>query len=220
MPAPFTIDSPAGAPLATFDTAGNLILAGGVAVYGGQANPAAVTPSPWPAPHPDVLAAAEVILPRNVVGASVSLATGVIAFTYFTAQKTAVATSIKTNSGSVAAVTQTTALLGLYSSDASGNLTLLAATANTPALWAATFTTYVTPLTTPFSRAAGQRYALAVLSVAATTPQLSGANVAYGSDIPPLCMNSAGGQAALPAAIGFLSLQATAFVQVEAELQS
>jgi hypothetical protein len=118
---------------------------------------------------PDALSSGEATMPREVVLATTSLSTGTLRLSYFTAVKTETITQVRTYSGSAAAATPTLCKMGVYSVDASGNLTLLAATANDTALWAAANTTYTRSLTTSFTKVAGQRYAAAQLCVTAGT---------------------------------------------------
>lgn len=105
---------------------------------------------------------------------------GTIRFNYFTAKKTETTTQVRVSSGSTAAgATPTLVKIGLYSVDGSGNLTLVASTASTTSMFAATNTAYTTAWAAPYAKVAGQRYALAYLVVtAAVLPTSVGFTIA------------------------------------------
>lgn len=201
MPQPYTVVNPVtGAAVLTVDGAGNVYAAGQVQ---GLAAPGsgALGPAPWPAPNSDALLTGELVMHRQLAQTAPQLVGGQVWFTYFTAARTATAVSIATASGATAGAALTTAQVGLYSSDPSGDLTLLAASAvNVAGLWSATFTQYTTPLTQPVARTAGQRYALAVLAAGTTMPTVQGCFCTFTGVTPPVATLLAG-QAALPAFI-------------------
>ncbi len=112
---------------------------------------------------------------RKNRGDSATLTSGSMVLTFFTSSRAENVTSIRMICGGVAAVTPTLIRFGLYSIAANGDGTLVAATdgADTTALAAAN-TTYTRNLTATYGKLAGQRYAIAALSVAATAGSLIG----------------------------------------------
>jgi hypothetical protein len=104
------------------------------------------------------------------------LQASVLSLHYFTAKKTDRVATVRMITGSfAAAATPTLARIGIYSVAPNGDLTLVGSTANDTALFAAAFTLYQKPLTTPFVKVAGQRYAVGPVVVsAAAMPSLLG----------------------------------------------
>lgn len=122
-----------------------------------------------------VLSSGEATMPRGEVQSNVTLTSGTVRLSYFTATKTETVNNIKGYTASTAAgATPTLCRLGLYSVDSSGNLTLVASCANDTTLFAATTTAYTKALSTPYLKVAGQRYAIGAIVVtgaaAPTTP--------------------------------------------------
>lgn len=210
MPQPETGQGqPAGNGLWTFDANGNLVLAGVLTQYG-QPQPGGSVAAPlWPPPNPDLLTFGETVMDRAVAGAGPGLVSGTLQLSYFTAAKAGTTSTVQTFTSGTAAAGLTTAQVGLYVSDRLGNLTLAAASvANVAGLWQSTFANFTTPLVTPFTRAAGQRLALAVLAAGTTAPALQGINLQYLS-VPPVRAMALAGQASLPATIAATALAAT-----------
>lgn len=105
-----------------------------------------------------------------------ALVSGTVGLTYFTATKTETITQLAMHSTGQAAVGTTLARYGVYS--VNGNdVTLIASTPNDVALFAAGFTRYPKALSSPWNKIAGQRYAIAVLVLAATMPSMMCGNV-------------------------------------------
>jgi hypothetical protein len=155
------------------------------------------------------LTSGETVLPRTNIAGGTVLASGRVQFSYFTATKTEVCTQLGSlTNNTLAAPTPTVCQMGLYSVDASGNLTSVAITANDTAMWASTFTQYNKTVTS-FTKQAGQRYAFAVLIVtAASAPNLFGYNgtIAYSGLAPVLCKAVSGQSSLLSSyAVGTLS---------------
>lgn len=104
-----------------------------------------------------------------------------------------------------ATTTPTSAYLGLYSVDVSGNLTQVAVTANTVAL--GTNALHKLPLITPVSLVAGQAYAVAFLTVGGNFNFATGAAGIWiglvNNTIRPqhACYATAGGFTTLPASV-------------------
>lgn len=148
---------------------------------------------------PDALSGAlESILDRRQL-TSVGFSSGQLRFTHFTAQKSGTVNSLRVYTGSTAAAaTPTLCRLGLYAyDDASATYTFLGATANDTTLFAAAGTQYTKALTASVNKVAGQRYALGLLVVSATTmPNLLGIPTGGSQDstdgVPRLSANWAG----------------------------
>ncbi len=131
------------------------------------------------APGPDGLTSGESTIPRRDVTATTAASgTQNLRLTYFTAKKTEPITQVRVPSGSTAAgATPTLARVGIYTVDSSGNLTLVASTANDTALFAASSTEYVKSLSASFTKQRGTRYAVGILVVtSATAPTFLGHN--------------------------------------------
>lgn len=145
--------------------------------------------------------------------ASITMSSGVLRFGYFTARRTATVTALRINSGSTAAgATPTLVRAGLYSVDASGNLTLMSAITSDTTLLAAALNTYSRNLAANQTVVAGQRYAIGVIVVtAATAPTLVGclASTAGENSISPQLCSVITGQTDLPASITAGSLSTT-----------
>lgn len=101
---------------------------------------------------------------------------GQMRLSYFTPNRTRTLTTSLSYAGSTAAgATPTVCRVGLYSVASSGDITLVASTANDTALWASINTEYPKDFSAPYTVTAGQRYALGVLVVSgATIPSFSG----------------------------------------------
>jgi hypothetical protein len=105
-------------------------------------------------------------MPRGEVQSNVTLTSGTLRLSYFTATKTETINNIKGFTASTAAgATPTLCRLGLYSVDSSGNLTLVASCASDTTMFAATTTVYSRALSAPYLKVAGQRYAVGALVV-------------------------------------------------------
>jgi hypothetical protein len=147
-------------------------------------------------------------------------ASGSVRLTYFTATASGTLSSLRMVTGGTAAgATPTLCRMAIYSVAANGNLTLLAATANDPTLFAAANTAYARATTAPFAVVAGQRYAIGVLVVtAAALPTflgnaLPGTYAATLLGLDPRITGAYSGQTDLPATIttDLLATMATVF---------
>ncbi len=142
---------------------------------------------------------------RLLVNSSSTLATQNLRLTYFTARKTETITQLRTATTTTAAgATPTIVRMGVYSVDASGNLTLVASTANDTSLLAAASTVYTKTLSVFWNKVAGNRYAIGILVVtAATAPTILGNALMNGAEMgrsPRIC-GVVSGQADLPASV-------------------
>lgn len=152
------------------------------------------------AQDPNLLTTGEEVLPRDLVtNDSGNLDTGTVFFSYFTARKTEMITQVMTCTGGQAAAALTLARIGIYSASG-GTLTLVASTANDTALWASTFTPYTKALSAGFNKVAGTRYAVALLAVGTTMPQLEYVAVRFSTaGSAPIIQGQLAAQANLPA---------------------
>lgn len=123
------------------------------------------------------------LFPRHAPDASISVVSGRVSFSFFTADKSFTASKVRARSRGTAAASVTLIRFGLYSVAADGAGTLVASTANDTALFAATFTEYTKNLSATYDVVQGQRYAAGWL-VVATTP-----GVYY--SVPPAYINVA-----------------------------
>lgn len=137
---------------------------------------------------------------------------GDLRLTGFTALHTETCNNITSYTGGGAGATLTLCRMGVYQVDpTTGNLTLLAATANDPTLWTATNTRYVRPLTTQFNKVANTPYMLGWICVGTTLPQIvmsAVSNLSFfipaQNQIPPAC-GKIQGQSDLPLTIPYSS---------------
>lgn len=157
---------------------------------------------------------------REITSTGATQTAGFLRLTYFTAEKTETINSVRTLSGSTAAVGATLCRVGVYSVAANGDLTLVASTANDTALWSATSTPYGKNFTAPFTKRKKQRYAVGTLVVGATTaPNLMGQSQLLAAEAaqPPRLCGSVSGQTDLPSSIANTSVSDTT-IQVYAAL--
>jgi hypothetical protein len=153
-------------------------------------------------------AGAEAPYPRIYMQSTAQLTTGDLQFGVWRAASTASCGHVLTCTAGTAMATATYAAIGVYSVDASGNLTQVATTGDLhTTIWAATFTGYNVPFTSSFTRVAGQLYALGVLVTATTTPILYGQTGQAvfsqfgGTNFLPWSAGALTGQVALPASV-------------------
>lgn len=157
-----------------------------------QVNPYAAEP----------LQSGEALYARYANNSTISLASGQVAFTFWTAVKSESCSHVSTQTEGTAASGLTYAAVGIYTIDQSGNLTLAASTGDLHAsLWTSIFTSYTSALTTPFVKTAGSRYALAVLAVGTTPPVLSGVVPSSFAFVAPLAGAALTGQSSLPSSV-------------------
>lgn len=147
-------------------------------------------------------------MPRSAVTTTWASGNQSLTLTGFVPQVSFTAARIK--GVAVSTTTPTSAWLGIYSLDASGNGTLIATTANTPSI--GTSGTYSVALVSPVALTAGGAYVLARLGVGAGlsgcgAPSMS-ANVST-LTIRPFCSASLASQTTLPASFTFASLAAS-----------
>lgn len=179
------------------DNSGNVTAGGSLVTAAGGAEP---------------LASGEAIFQRSLGLNEILLTTQRLQLTFFTACTTGTATTVSTLVGDTGAASVTYAAVGFYSVDGSGNLALIATTGDLHAsLWASTFTLYASTLTTTFTRTAGTRYAMGILCVGTTMPNLVGAALFGGfAGIAPTLSANVGSQSTLPATVSAATVAANA----------
>lgn len=149
----------------------------------------------------------EEVFPRELASSTGAVvpSSGQLRMTNFSARKSETTTQVRVYSGATAAAaTPTLCRIGMYLLDSSGDGTLVAATDNDTTLFASTLTAYTRSWATPYAKVAGQRYAIGVLVVSATTmPSLHGhpLGALSGSEVgvAPALGGMLTGQADLPA---------------------
>jgi hypothetical protein len=128
--------------------------------------------------------------------ASQAPTSGQLRLTYFTARRTEVSTQVRVMTGATAAsATPTLCRIGIWEVAADGSATLVAATSNDTTLFAAANGTYTRSWTTPFTKVAGRRYAIAPLVVTGgTAPSYQGItqNAAEAAQLPRTTGNVSG----------------------------
>lgn len=132
--------------------------------------------SPTVASDPTVPTVGETTVPReSVISSGVALgASGALRLTYWTATKTETVTQAKVRCNTAAGATPTLVRWGVWQEAANGDLTLVAAIANDPALFA-TVTAFTRSFSASWVKLAGRRYAFGVLVVTgAALPTFSG----------------------------------------------
>jgi len=154
------------------------------------------------------ISSGESTLPRLSVTGFASSGSGSLRLTYFTARKTETINSVRIYTGGTAASGGTLCRIGIYSEDGSGNLTLVASTANDTALWIAGSTSYAKSLSASFSKVRGTRYAVGPLFVGTTAPNFIGYNFLPAGEAgqAPRLGALLGGQTDLPSSIAVGSI--------------
>jgi hypothetical protein len=159
--------------------------------------------------NPNLLASGEETFPREAVGTTATMTSGMLRLSFFTATKTETVTSLACGVGSTAAAaTPSLIRFGVYSVAENGDLTLIASTANDTALLATTFAKHTKALSESWSKTAGTRYAIGLLVVTgATAPIVSATagNPGINARAPRLT-GSLTGQTDLPASVDNASI--------------
>lgn len=125
----------------------------------------------------NLLTVGQETLPRDrLVTLAITISSGSLRLTYFTARKSETSTQGRMYSGSTAAAaTPTLCRWGLYSIESSGDGTLVASIANDTTLFAAANTGYLRSWSSSIDTVAGQRYAWGAIVVSgAATPTYVG----------------------------------------------
>lgn len=149
---------------------------------------------------------------RENLNGSATLTSGTLRLAYFTAHKAGPSTGIRVISAVAAAATPTIVRFGLYTVDASGNVTLVASTPNDTTLLSVANTTYTKAWSVNPTMVKGQRYAFGALVVtAAAAPTIISVFTPSNTEafIDPTVCSFLGGQADLPASVAVGSLGVT-----------
>lgn len=163
--------------------------------------PTGITTLPYGLATVDPLDVGEEVFSRAQQTSSVSMSTQRVVFSYFTARKTETTTQARVTSGATPASGLTLAKIGLYLIDGTGAGTLVAQTASDTSLFGSANSPYTRAWLASYAKVAGQRYALAVLTVGTTPGTVCG----YASTMPtelgvsPRQSSALTGQADLPA---------------------
>lgn len=158
----------------------------------------------------------EVMGRRYIASVGVTIATGVLQLSYFTARKTEVTTQARVvTGGTAAAATPTICRFGLYSIAANGDGALVASIVNDTTLFAATSTAYTRSWSSSYTKLAGQRYALGLIVVSGVAvPSFMGVLLGTGpsteSSIAPRITSRLTAQTDLPSTFTDASLLSTA----------
>lgn len=147
----------------------------------------------------------EEVFPREWANSEIAPDSGRLMLSYFTARKTETINRLLTGTGGAAYVGSAPsgrARIGIYSVAGNGDLTLVASTTNDLTLWSATYTTYTPLLSSSFSKVAGNRYAIGILCVGTTMPQIECCQVRYHSaERSPRIQGELAGQTDLPSSV-------------------
>lgn len=156
---------------------------------------------PWTAAEP--ITGGEVIRPRSSINDTLTIQSGTMLLSYWTAISSGSASTISTLVGGTAASGLTLARIGVYSVDSSDNLTLLASTGNIAgSAWLSTYTLFSASLTSTFTRTVGSRYAVGFLAVGTTPPSLYAAgNTAFSASFNPIEYGAASPLSDLPSSL-------------------
>lgn len=164
----------------------------------------------WDDPIPNCLA----VLPRWSGGTALATVSGTVYLSYKRATKTITASNVTVvTTSTAAAATPTLVRIGIYSvNESTGDLTLVASTANDTTLLAAASTGYTKALSSSVSLTSGTLYAFGLLIVsAATMPTMSGNSMRSSEMFLSTARLSATrtGQTDLPSSISNANLVAT-----------
>lgn len=143
----------------------------------------------------------------------ISLTSQLLRLTYFTARKSETTAQVRINSGTTAAAaTPTLVRIGLYLIASNGDGTLVASVPNDTSLMSVANTGYTRSWSTPYAKISGQRYAVGVLLVSATTvPTICGGtmNAVNEPAASPRLSAAISGQTDLPASFTDASVLTT-----------
>ena len=161
---------------------------------------------------PSALLSGESTISRiQVTSNAITVASGELVLTYFTAARTETITQVAMGTGSTGTTgTPSVIRVGIYAVDGSGNLALEASTPHDATLLAAIDTRYAKALSASWSKSRGNRYAVGLLQInTGQVAKLSGRQLAtvIGQFVgPPTISARISGQATLPATIAAAAL--------------
>ena len=152
---------------------------------------------------PDRFTSGEEIVMRLLAQGAPQPGTGQLILTYFTARRNETINNVNTITLGTAATGTTLARVGIYSVATSGDLTLVASTANDTTMWGTAYSGNTKALSAPWSKVAGQRYAFGTLFVGTTGPKFAGVLAVNGASLgkAPRLAGSVASQADLPSTI-------------------
>lgn len=149
---------------------------------------------------------------RVSISGNFNLTAGQLTFAYFTPRINRTLATVKTYTAAATPTAMTLVRIGLYSADPStGDLTLIASTANDTTLFAAASTAYARALTVATGVTKGSRYAWGLLQVGGATPPKLYGQITVGavnSDLPIIAAAVAS-QTDLPSTVTAASLTST-----------
>lgn len=153
----------------------------------------------------DLLTTGQETMLRRAATGSASTGTSQLRLSYFTSRKSETVSQIRMIGVTVAG-TPTLIRLGLYSEDATtGDLTLIASTANDTTLFASNSTTYTRSFSASVALTERSRYAVGVIVVASSAPSLSGVtglgNVGGELSLSPRLIGQLSAQTDLPSTV-------------------
>lgn len=151
---------------------------------------------------------------RNIDGSGVSAA-GTMTLAYFTARKTEAITQVRTVTAAQAQVAPTLSRIAVYAVDDAGNLLLVASTSSDTALWTLANTAYTSTFSASWNKIRGQRYAVGVLTVGASTaPSFIGTASVPASEafLSPALSAKVVGLSDIPSTVLVANLAATAVI--------
>lgn len=140
-------------------------------------------------------------------GVSATGLSGSLILMYFKAPKTFTSSSWKMANGTAAGATPTLIRGGLYTVDLSGNLTLVASSANDTTLLNGTNVAYTKSFSTPYGLTQGLQYAFGFLFISAATaptilmPALANAVTHFAYDTAPRVSGVVSSQSDLPSSV-------------------
>jgi hypothetical protein len=194
-----------------------LVNADGVGPFGWRYN--GTTLEPIRAQNPAALTSGESTVAReSATSSGLTMTSQLLRLAFFRAEKSETITKLRVNTGATAAgATPTLIRYGLYTvDDTTGDLALVASTANDTALLALTSTEYEKALSGSYAKVAGVQYAIGVLVVTgATAPSLAGSSLGLSATEVargPRRSATLAAQADLPATISAGSLAASASI--------
>lgn len=120
----------------------------------------------------NLLTFGEETIERDMVVTASLTTSNTLHLTYFTARKSESVANVRMVVGGTAAATITLSRVGLYLVRPSGDLLLAASTVSDTSAFGSTFSGWSKALQASYTKRAGQRYALGVLTVATTQPAL------------------------------------------------
>lgn len=152
---------------------------------------------------------------RGLITSTLTLSNGNFRAVFFTCRRSATITGIRTYVTATAQAGATLARIGLYTVDASDNLTLVASTANDTSLWTSASANVTKSLSSSYAVTRGLRYAVGMIVVGSSTAPVIGGMTANASTelaVVPRINCLLGSQTDLPASVAVGSMTASTAV--------